>query len=397
VEDLNRDLTAYAITEGPGWQRRILDQDPAAPAAPSFAAALAGPEPGIRARSSVRAWGLDHPARVTAIEWERAWLRAFEAWLAAHLARHGRRSLHGDRVAALAVTALVEGHLLLDRVWSHPGSDAWYSGRPDTLPHSIEVLLADLTEPDVDATEPESVPPPPPAELSPAARRALGRALEAMDTAAFGEPEAAAPGRLVDLAVLARRTGVSERRLYDVWPTASAANVDLVRGMGERALVAFDTLANLILDVGGSGPVYERYGTLSASGYQAYIETAVQPGRIHMFQCAHVLVDPAALDAFIDTTRRAAPSIRAIFLAMLSVTRKHRRPGVSAEDYLAQMRAAVGGVQRLAALDPALLEEEAGFDGGLRPICGLVAYRILEPLLTRDPPTGPAGLAPPLP
>ena len=404
IEQLNDDLAYFKACHRQGWQRRILEQLPQRPFLESLRASIGdfSDRDGIGVRGVVVAWPVDHPARARVATWEEAWLTAFERWLDQHARSTARRWTDGTspRLAAIALAALIEGRCLeqifrlgFEHVEWARAEQGFLIERADAL---LESLFADGPAPspgaeEVDLWLPDASPIPPDDSI-PASADRLGLSF-ANKSYVHWLPE---PGRLVDLGQLSRRIGVTERRLYGVWPTAGEMNTELAARLLDRTFTRYADVASLAIEVGDDDEC-TTFEELLISMFAAMTVPAQAQGEASMFALSMTLTHPLVRAETIATFEAWRPALRSIFLAMLALTGAYRRPGVTADAYHDTVIAALVGSQRLVELHPTLAAETVRYRDVVHPLLGMVLLRVGASLATLDRPRRPVvGGAPPI-
>lgn len=414
VADLNDDLAIVAIADADGWQRQVLATPPATPLAAAVEQAVTAtwPAPGAIARVLLAGWTANDRARSFAQEWERGWTEAFSAWLLRHLAATGQQigpTFRGDRpedtgVRALvaAVTAIVEGHLIVDLYRRGAAVDTPRGDLAERIGAAVAWLAGAAIEP---AEAPGGQPGPdtgpddlaallPASGIVGAKLDIARRVFRSAQAHPFGEECSPTVSRVVDPARLARRLGITERRLFDVWPTAASCNIDVIRGIAERERVEVEELIFALLDIGSGDEAYEDFTALSTMGLERCTRNMVRPDHIHVFACSLLVADPAARSEMVEIIDGHIGAMRTYFFAAIGMTRWYRRTEINGDDYVQHMIAVMVGTQRLAALTPSVLDEELWFDGRRLPFCGTVNMVVSRSMMTLEPPTGRIAAAP---
>ena len=405
IIDLNHDLAIFTVADTPSWQVELLRQPVGRPWAESIARAVeqTGPEQALLVRSFVAGWPASSAARAFVAKWETAWLVDFEHWLDAHCAATGRVPLDGTNSRSLAVTlaAMVEGQLIVGQYGRGPSVDDWDASVPSEiamvttriLDRMSEVKASGRTVPAKDwAPEPL-----PHSGLTTAKASILLRTVEAVRAHPFGYPCSPVPSRLVDMGRLARKLDVTERRLFDVWPTTASLNVDLLERFFERYRAAAEDVAGEVLDIGLSDR-YRSFEQLNTSALHEVVYVGLRPGRASFWGCGPAVMDPEVRSIATTNVEHWLGSLRTTFLAVLSMIGWYRRVDVSADEFTLRVLEGVIGLQRMASLNHDLLNETAPYRRYSLSLCGLAAYQISRSLSTDEPPifTDPSQ-APPFP
>lgn len=382
---LNDELALHLVLAADGWQRRLLRQPPDAPFVESLTTALDGRDIGVWARCSVLCLPADSPARSGIVSWERQWLAQLEQWLDAHLAAHRLRYWGIDgRSAAVSLAALIEGLVLLDRLWTRPGDSGWHTGRDGNLPTKAARLLQSFTEdaPDAAAATPPDGNLPGPASGG-AARTVLDELGVLIDQDPPGDPTFITPARLVAEHRLANRFQVTKRRIYDIWPTASDLNADIAAAIGRRFVLEAEACIDAILINGVDPTAAGPQAAVTTRAVAGFTMASASPANGDWFQITTALHDPVVLDAHIAVTVDATDTMRRLYLAQLWVHGAKLRPEVTFDEYMGVMRAAMVGTQRLITCQPELATESAIHRGEAQPLAGLAGNLIARSLVTR--------------
>lgn len=395
VAELNEDLAIFGIGVRDSWHKRIVAAPPSADPAAIISEAIGAtiPDPAVGIRTAITGWPATSRARRFAQAWEAAWLDALAAWLGRHLVTVGRADREGRdlRVLAVTLTAVVDGMMTVDQARNGIDVEHQDPAVARQASEAVARLIDELTEPvrgrEPSPTTSSSVSLPVP-DFRPSQRRILEETFDRFRVEPFGGAASPVPGRLVDMARLARRLGVTERRLYDVWPTARDLNLDLMLAIASREQVLLEGLVVDVLDTGFGGP-YVQFGQLLTSGLQTCIQEMVRPDRAHGYWCSLAALDPLLRSDLNERFDRQLDLFRTMYLALLSMTGFYRRVEVSADDYLITMIAAMSGIQRLASLHPEMLEERTIADDLDHPLLGAVNYLVARSTTTREPPTAP--------
>lgn len=402
VAELNDDMARFVVGDVEGWQRRVLADDPAHDLGAAIAASMstAGIEPGAGRRMLLVGWPADRPGRVFARQWEAAWLDAYATHLANHLGSTGHRVVPvlgpgadpealdhaGDaqaaarRVVAVGIAAMVEGAHIFALYKHGPDPVNWDAGFGPAIGRAVTRFVDLLVEPDPSATsagwEPVVPDPLPDSGLGGAKADHLGRILEHIRLHPFGSEGSPAPPRLVDMARLARRAELSERWLYELWPTVASCNADLLVAVLDRDqdITAEQAFAMLSAGFSASGP--PDYARMWAEGLQSCIEALLAPGRITVLGAAQGLMDPDVRERMTGFNKAPGQVGRGVLLSLLGMIGEQLQPEVCADEFNDTMFSTVLGLLRLALLHPELLTERAWFEGRDLPLCGLICLLV---------------------
>lgn len=339
---------------GPGdWRARLCACDPAAPLQASLGAALRSPvrDLGPTVRALVVSWDHDHPGRQRIVEAERSRLHELGRWLDAHLAAHDRRPRRGVDAAdiALALTALLEGHAVL---WVHGRATGPHRCEHEDGPRLIERaqrMVDQMASPGATALPSSDA-----AVWPAAAGRDLdvGRFLDARADRLHGWRPA--PRRLVHVGRLARRLGLSERRVYALWPTVREMNDELGAHILRTELQAHDRFARSALDRRAQHPD-EPPGLWAAQVFGDLAHCSLDR-RANYFALVPVLWQPRALPQIPGLLERWSSEVRRSMLAHQALMGVSRRRGVGPDELASTLRETVLGFQRLMSLHPELCE-----------------------------------------
>jgi len=232
--DLSNAVVGHLATTSMGWQHH-LRLDPGEPVAEAVRRLFADP----RAYEGLAIW----PAITTDPASSDVRLRCarFERAFVARLARHLELTTPTEvdhpvpwTDLAVAVAALIDG---VTTAWAVVRPAPGTASDP-ALTDVIVDVIADLvvqypaavTGPDRPIDEPDGRGEP--ADPSPGARSLLERIAAAVDAGTLSVDPA--QHRIVDVEDLARRSGVTSRFLFQLWPTASDMNGDVLEVAWER-------------------------------------------------------------------------------------------------------------------------------------------------------------------
>jgi AcrR family transcriptional regulator len=395
VGELNDDAARFAICHEPGWELLVAAEPFDRPLADVLGAALGGERVLLTSatRAAVAGWPLASIARQEIAEWEAATVTTLAAWLEGNAERAGRTFREGTspRLAALTIGAHIEGVLLMG-IYQHGVASAdWPAGWIDDASRSAERILEHLTEPapagsdGARAAAPVPAMPAPPA-LTEAQRSILARMRDTLQEAPIGLPSSIAPGRVVDMARLARRCEVSERQLYRIWPTPELLNADICLAYAARYRRQAESYAEEVFSIGFSDQ-FATFDQLLVSALDAWVRSPARAAPATPFMPALPLLDPAVRLPVMSAIPDWSTLTRTTFVAILAMARWYRRPEVSADQFAEAMMDGVIGAQRLAALNPELLAETTAFRGTEQSVLGLVLYHLGRSMATTEPPS----------
>ncbi|HWJ63542.1 MAG TPA: hypothetical protein VNS19_16335 [Acidimicrobiales bacterium] len=395
MAELSHALLDYAACEREGWRERLIATPPEQPIGPSVDAAVAGEcaDMAIQSRTNAAGLPVGHPQRERAAAAERDGFARLGQWLAAHLAAHGRSpAAPGAEGApptpldpadlAIVFSSLVEGDLLrigLGNRWQEPAAPDPGTGL------RAGRLLEQLSRPDPTAAVERPGPPPPPT-------------FEARDVEVFealidglrGTPAGSAGGppvvRMVDLARLARQLGVSERRLYALWPTPTDLNLDLARhqyatGRAEVDRRMLEVVSTAIRQEGGI------YIDLFISVMQETAEITKEDAATGIMACTFATRDPLVAELASTAMEDWRQAVKMMLVVILQSIGYHLAPGVEPDPYTDAVFSGVIGSVRSALLHTGLLDRTVPYRGVERPLlaAGLDSlFRSLTKICTHD-------------
>jgi len=275
----------------------------------------------------------------------------------------------------------------------------WDDDQRRRLGGNTERLIAEMTEP-VDAARPddwrarraEPLPPLWRAAFSPARAAILEQAV----TKSFervredGEPVLVA-SRLVDMARLARQVGVTERRLYSLWPAAGGFNADFLRAALARFRGDFETAGAAAVTDALARQEPESAHILIAA-FQSGMDAAVARSPSSLFGLAFAMVDEEMQEAVQELVADWKLAQRLLFMAMLSVTGWYIRPEVTADDFTDRVFDFVAGQLHFAVMNPGMAQEESTFRGQQVGLAGLHFYYLVRSMAQQDHPVPPSSL-----
>lgn len=378
VTGLNDQIATWLAVGASDWRIDLTARPPSEDLRAAIATALPDPSTdcGVWARGLVAAWDAHHPARQVLVEVEAARQARLGAWISCALAHRGHRLRPGvsAEVAALGVASLVEGRGLAFHLDPHQ-PDSADQGRALVIDRVTDLLEA-LSEPgeadlpaDLLADHPEVEPP-------------LDRfVVDHLDVDALLDHRPPA-GRLVHMGRLARRLGITERRLYARWPTAEDMNVAIVRAVMIQERDRLDDLLARVIDA-GSAPGAGRFDQLVASCCQSAVALPSQR-RCNYFAAMRPFWRPEQRAPFDDLLESWLASIRTAFLATHALLRVRRRPEIAARDFTSAIRDSFMGLQRLALVNPELLDLEMDNGRGAVPAAGWLPLCIGQTMTERS-------------
>jgi hypothetical protein len=360
---------------------------------------------GPTARTIMCAWPRTSVARLQFAQWEQAWHDELGRWLEARLATDGRAMLDGlpIDVLALAIAAMVDGQLLFASLEIGPDLDGWDAASARRVASAVVRIYGELTVADGTAMAEATggtarwVPDPPPGPLDPA-RAALAARIAAAVSRRPGSPCPPMASRLADIGRVARRLGVTERRVFDVWPTTRDMNLDLAKVIAARMFRYADDLAGIVLGTGLEQP-YETFDRLLISSLDAITAWLASEEQASIFATGYASIDEEVQEYMRGALDGARAALRTLLLAALSMTGWYRRSEVSGDEYTAIVLEGLAGVAQLAVLHEGLAQRTVTFRGTEHPLLGTVGYFLARSVSTEDRPgaaPAPEPSAPPL-
>jgi AcrR family transcriptional regulator len=405
VAELTDDILRWEAIQRPGWQRRLVDSDPAAPIDRSLADAMGSitHEFGIAVRSGIIGF-LDRPAAIDVARWERAWLDALAWWIGAHLRAHGRRP-RGQSTPldlAIALASAVEGPLVMGALHGGPLLEGWRSEQTDQVVRSVSELVAGLSTEGPDEEEDRAAPRPELPRLdswSAVKRSLMGRLTDKINSSPFGTAGAPEASRMVDFRALSRAIGVSDRRLYAIWPSPEAFNADLVelviaRHRLDGEATAADALATALQHPGAD--VQELMVVMG----EAIIIGGAQRGRSSAFACVSAMSSPVVRARGVAVIDDSMAAQKVSTLAMLQAFGFDIRPPYDLDRLMTEIFGAIAGGQRLALVHRDLHDQVVRYRNGpaVRSLAMALAHALAAGTVRRPSPRAAgAGGAPGVP
>lgn len=402
ITDLTAAIAVHSSMTRPGWRHRLLETEPDASLASALRQALAEPDLAPVIRAIVSAWPLDNPARRALIEWEQAWFAVAARWLESRVAGEGRSFGEGGdaELFAIVATAWADGCYFMANWLTGPTLPDW--AEPDVVEHDYEMGLAwlDRVLPvgeggpvRSDVVEEFSMPPAPEPALGAAQRAIIDALLDATGAPPSDDRPRPTPGRLVDLARLARELGVSERSLYNRWPQVNDLNADVLEHVLVRARRESEERAALALKV-----CWERqftsYDDLIISGIGALIDATADRAPFTHFAMVVASLDDAVREPSAAFVREWVDSLATSFLAMFAVSGWRLEDEVSIRKLMMPMFSTVLGLQRIACMHPDLASSTRTFRGREVPALAYGIYLFLMGGITDAPFVRDAGEEP---
>lgn len=385
IEALNADIVDHADAST-GWIEAVVGSDPSAPIAATLTRALA--TEGRGERTSLRAvasgWDPQHQVRRRVAERELERLDLLRGWLEAWA--HGRRHRFADEAAfaaAFAITSVMEGHLVFKSARGPVAADdepeRTQLGADEPIIALLERILTLMTAPDPGAASADATVHPTPVperrtdvgSVHPSQQRLIERVTrEVLAEIASGGHELTS-GRLVDVERLARRRGVSDRRLYHVWPDSSDLNRKLVRLVLDRFREAMATIADEAFAIGLAAP--DGFDDVFVQAFEQVVRVGAVgwAGQPPVFWCARALLDPENRLDVMDVQDRWEDASKARMVAGQALAGRRPLEGLLAPELMARVASGVLGAIRLCALNGELLDRTATDGGRSVPLTGL--------------------------
>lgn len=375
--DLAEDTRRYMATRRPDWRAALLSRPSAAPISTQIAeATLIDPAFLSVAMRSLASSTASGDLRSTVRSLDAEWFDTFGRWLDAHLHERGRQPVPPLSTTDLAVllTALIEGTLIQAAMGAGRDRGFWPPEAATQLGEITERVLDQLTT----ARPAEDGHPPPPPEPTeppdtPLSRRQLGAIEAILDVHVglpFDHPQAPLVVRLIDPATLARRLGITQRRMYQIWPGASELNADLFAYQARRLRAFTETMTAQVLQeriTHGDGVPPDTI----AWGAHAAISAGLDADGRGLFAVAFAIADPH-LSAVAEREFAAwRQSLQVVFLALMQVFDRRLAVGVEMAQCTRTLFAVIIGAMRLALLDPSLLDRTVGSGSETKPLLGL--------------------------
>jgi AcrR family transcriptional regulator len=375
--ELNDAVTVWLAAGPDDWRGHLCAQPVDAPLDVVLPPVLRNPlqDLGPTVRGLVVGWDETHPVRRPVVVAERARLAELAGWLDRHLEAHGRqvRGAIGPLGLAQTVSAMVEGQSLQ---WVHASRHErtqWEGVLRPALVRRVARVVEHASEPrTIDGADP-AVPEVRDAlvEVDPVVDRFL--AAEAHHAYQW-RPE---PRRLVDLGRLARQVGVSERRVYDLWPTAESMNAAVCIEVLRRRLLVQSDLASTKVDRYLNDPDLAQL----LEGFSDLIRNAFEH-RANYFAVLPALWDPRLRLALEPLLVQWMSESRRAFLATQAALGVSRRTGVDATELTATLRTTSLGFLRLVGLHPELGGRPAELTDPAAPDVGRLLGQVASSMIS---------------
>lgn len=361
---LNAEAARWAGTHADSWPTRLLAalEDDDLPDALGRALLHVDVDLGHLVRTTVSAWPPANAERAMLVEHERTWLAHLAASLDRAIARRGERWRAGAsaRLAALGLAAAIEGALLLDPGACGRASEEQRAAvlrRRSRLAAAGARYVHQLVEPgppDRDRRPSDAaLPPLLPSELGRGTPELLERIGSAVLAEPFGGPASIVPSRVVDAGRLARHLGISDRRLFQQWPTTADLNGALAEHVLRREHQRGEDLAARTLELGMQRGHRKMAGLLT----DALREATTDPRARAHFRFSVATADPAVRGRVAEIVVPWRTAQRASFLAMLTVAGWYRPSDAGVELAPEVLFQGIAGAQRLVCSHPALAVE----------------------------------------
>ena len=395
ASDLASDIAVHRSTPDDGWHAHLCIDD-GGPLESAIRRSLAtrASADGVLTRATVATW-----AGTRAQERMAAWERAHVVRLVARLRREWGPDLAAPWTdAAIAVTSLMEGMLLM---WAQFAAEPGELMPPELAEEVTQTILRVIA---FMIHEAEGVDTPIRGEgdelgdqgdpLPPRVRDALAAGLL--------DPPDDGGRRVIDMGVLARARGVTERSLYNRWPTAADLNGDLFVESVQRVRDAF---ARTIVDVFQSHATGSFSNTMPLIALMNawFMDPARFPeARVHL-GLAELLSGQAVLDRVRDAVELGLQVADLQTAALLQASGFRLRPDVRTRTYTMLIVGMGMGSHRTLATHPELVDRRLRYLGEEYLAAGVghtamtrTCSELIAPPSTSDaaPPT-PALLQPP--
>jgi hypothetical protein len=178
------------------------------------------------------------------------------------------------------------------------------------------------------------------------------------------------PTRLVDQTRLARRLGLSDRRVRMLWPAGAAFNADLVghlidRSFDESERVVGDLVEAAVeeeptvLERRGGAARFGRYLDLVASMWDRLGRLGPGCGQGHALSAALAVMDPEVAQRARGVLLAHRHEGQVLLLAVMQAFEVHFRPAVRPAVYLGPLYGARLGFERLTLTHPSLGSRQA--------------------------------------
>ena len=382
--DLSNALVGHLATTSVGWHHH-LRLDPGEPVAEAVRRLFADPRAyeGLAIWPAITTDPASSDVRLRCARFE----RAFVARLARHLELTAPAGVEHPvpwTDLAVAVAALIDG---MTTAWAVFRTEPHLGGDP-ALTDVVVDVIADLVERypravtgpdrpiDVDLGD---------GNLREPTAGALGL-LDRMAAALEAGDLSLTPGdlRIVDVEDLARRTGVTSRFLFQLWPTAADMNADIIREGFDRlwANSRQETLAftNELARSGGT--------ELTLAERARWTMRSADPSRIPEGSGFASLVALLGDHELAEDTRERVgvwlDESRITVASAMQIVGGRLRPGRTLLDSAVQGIAKQLGMWRILALHDSLLDRQVGFGGEAVPASGAAMVVMAEAIFTSE-------------
>jgi len=356
--DLAADIAVHRATPADGWHAQVCADD-GATLEDALRRALASPASaeGVLTRASI-AMSPSSTAHAPLAAWERAHL----ANLVERLKREWGAAVDGPWTdAAIATAALIEGmHLMWAQVAEEPGQlmpAGLAEETTQTVLRIIEFLLheAEGVDSPVGADDPEANPD------STTDRALPARVAEALTDGTLDLTDEGGR-RLIDMGILARSRGVSERSLYARWPTAADLNADLYRESVQRVRDAYGRILIEVFQSNASGEFPNVMPFVARMNAWFMDPERFPEGGVHL-GLTDVLSSSDVLDRVREPVATGLQFADVQTAAVLQAMGYRLRPDVRMSTYTQFIMGMGMGNHRLAALHPQVLRRRLSYLG----------------------------------
>jgi AcrR family transcriptional regulator len=381
---LNIDLGLFATTHHGGWQAALVRQDPRTGLATAIRTALDAERlhPALLIRMAATGWP-EGPARRAIVAWERRWLDALRCWIVEHLAHRHRVVVQPrlERVLAVAFAALVEGQLIYELASDSPPPRVDVSDGQPAAATPIDRLLASTSRPwhasdgeirhrRVPTLDGRRAP------IHEAGLPILARCFDGYARSSVGDEPPLAAGRLVHLRRLAADLDVTERQLYNIWPSPAHLNAALLTEILHRARRNADAATLTAFEMVGPEAEPPGHRSFVVPMHEVIALGLGRGDAPPLMWCGRAFAEPSVRRALRRSLADWEPSMRSVVIAGYGLTATSPRAGIDGNELTRRIAEAMLGLLRLATLDPALGEEHAPTRSPDRPVAGLAAVLV---------------------
>lgn len=385
LDALSDDILRYGITDHPDWRRTLLGERGPSLGATVATASLVDP---AFVALACRTLALSVPAgdvRGLAASDDAAWTTTFGAWLDALLRAEGRRTVSGLSPSdlALVLTALIEGTITQASMTAGIDRDFWTTRESADLAGVVDRAWARMTVPGVMPADGLEAPAPAAAaqRWTPRQRAVIEAVCRRHIELPFDHPDAPLTVRLVDPAALARRLGITERRLRQIWPSIAELNADLFSRQVGLLRAETEALATAVL-LEKLGDATEVTVDVLIEVIQAVIGAGIDGQAAGLFAIAFAVSEPVlsarAAQEFVDWRH----SQQILFYGLLNAFGTSPPADISIAPYTRAIFSILIGSMRLALLNPSVLDRRVGDQA--TPLLGLGVSLVLSGLVAPD-------------